>query len=59
MAFRKIIGGQEFEIEPVPPFTEEQVKKLIDDGQTANEHYPRQVIKDRKTDEVYAEFKMV
>lgn len=58
MSFHKSIGGQDFEIEPIAPFTENQIRKLIDDGKTVNEHYPRQVIKRRDTDEAIAEFKI-
>jgi hypothetical protein len=59
MAFKKEIGGEKFEIEPIAPYTEEEVENLIDDGKTVNEHYPRQVIRRKDDDEVVAEFKMV
>ena len=45
MSFQKKIGGECFEIEPIAPYTEEEVKGLIDEGKTVNEHLPRHVIK--------------
>ncbi len=59
MAFQKIIGGITFEIEPIAPFTENDVIMLIDDDETVNEHHPLSVIKKKKSGEPIAEFKLL
>ena len=59
MSFKKRIGGETFEIEPIAPNTEAGVKSLIDEGKTVNEHYPRHVIEKKADDEAVAKFKIV
>jgi len=56
MAFKKKMGDETFEIDPITPYTEDEVKQLIDNGETVNEHYPRRVIKKKGTDEPIARF---
>lgn len=59
MAFDYQIGGQDVEVEPIDPHTEQQVKDLIDSGDYVAEYYPKRVIKDKDTDEEYAQYKFV
>jgi hypothetical protein len=46
-------------LEPIDPQTEQQVTDLIDGGDYVAEYYPKRVIKDKDTDEEYAEYKFV
>ncbi len=59
MSFRKTVGREDLEIEPIEPYTEEEVKNLIDEGKTFNEHFPRHVIRKRGTGEDLAEFEIL